>query len=324
MANKDYDMILNVGHGEDTFPDTGSKGVAVDGKRQKKYAEHTFNAEVGKRVAKILDAHGVKYLLTQPFNGKDVPLSTRVNKANGTNAKLYLSIHANAGDKKAKGMCVFYHGYGSSAAANGKKVDSYVKYAKEEGLDLYHGGKWGSSKGQWNDFYETRMPKMFSVITENGFMTNSEDFDRIFKNKDNYYDKVARVNAKFALDVLGIKYKEDKKETPAKTSDKAPKKDDTVYRVRKSKDDAKTQIGAFKSLTSAKQLASRTPGYKVFDDKGKLIYTPPAPEKIHTVKAGDNLTKIAEKYNTTVQKLQDANNIKNASLIYPGQKIKIK
>ena len=318
MSN--YDMILNVGHGVDTFPDTGSKGVMKNGVR---YAEHTANVEVGKRVAEILDAHGVKYLLTQPFNGKDVPLTTRIKKANATNAKLYLSIHMNAGDKDAKGMCAFYHGYGSSAASNGKKAAAYAKYAKEEGLDLYHGGTWGSTKNGWNDFRETKETKMFGVITENGFMTNSEDFERIFKNKDNYYDKVARVNAKFALDVLGIKYKGDTT-TPAKTSAKAPEKAKTIYRVRKSKDDAKTQLGAFENLNSAKTLSNRTPGYKVFDDKGKLIYTPPVPEKIYTVKKGDVLSKIAAKYNTTTKKLQEANNIKDANKIYPGQKIKIK
>lgn len=45
--------------------------------------------------------------------------------------------------------------------------------------------------------------------------------------------------------------------------------------------------------------------------------------KTYTVKKGDTLTAIAKKYNTTVKKLKDANNIKNANLIYVGQKIKI-
>lgn len=323
MAN--YDMILNVGHGEDTFPNTGSKGIAVNGQRQKKYAEHTANVEVGKRVAKILDDHSVKYLLTQPFNGKDVPLTTRVSKANATNAKLYLSIHMNAGPSAAKGVCAFYHGYGSTGTANGKKTDAYVKYAKEEGLDLYHGGKWGSEKGKWMDFYETRMPKMFSVITENGFMTNKEDFERIFHNKDNYYDRVARVNAKFALDVLGIKYKGDTKQEDAKKEDAAKKEgvkvQDDLYRVRKSAKDAKTQKGAFTNLNSAKAMADDHYGYQVYDQDGKLVYKP---SFIYTVKKGDTLGEIASKYKTTVKKLQDDNGIKKANLIYPGQKIKIK
>lgn len=44
---------------------------------------------------------------------------------------------------------------------------------------------------------------------------------------------------------------------------------------------------------------------------------------IHTVKPGDNLTKIAKKYGTSVSALVSYNRIKNPSLILDGQKIKI-
>ena len=46
--------------------------------------------------------------------------------------------------------------------------------------------------------------------------------------------------------------------------------------------------------------------------------------KTYTVKSGDTLSEIAKKYNTTVQELVKDNNIKNANLIYVGQKIVIK
>lgn len=44
----------------------------------------------------------------------------------------------------------------------------------------------------------------------------------------------------------------------------------------------------------------------------------------YTVVKGDNLTKIAKKYGTTVAKLKSLNSLKNANLIYPGQKIRVK
>lgn len=44
----------------------------------------------------------------------------------------------------------------------------------------------------------------------------------------------------------------------------------------------------------------------------------------YTVKKGDTLGKIAAKYNTNYKELARKNNIKNANLIYPGQKIKIR
>lgn len=44
----------------------------------------------------------------------------------------------------------------------------------------------------------------------------------------------------------------------------------------------------------------------------------------YTVKAGDTLSYIAYKHNTTVDKLVSLNNIKNRDLIYVGQKIRVK
>ena len=44
----------------------------------------------------------------------------------------------------------------------------------------------------------------------------------------------------------------------------------------------------------------------------------------YIVQKGDNLTKIAKKYGTTIKKIKEINNIKNANLIYVGQKIIIK
>ena len=51
----------------------------------------------------------------------------------------------------------------------------------------------------------------------------------------------------------------------------------------------------------------------------------PVEEKVYyTVKRGDNLSKIAAKYNTTVKQLVAWNNIKNANLIFSGQVLRVK
>lgn len=52
----------------------------------------------------------------------------------------------------------------------------------------------------------------------------------------------------------------------------APKTSETIYRVRKSADDSKTQIGAYKTLANAKKQADANPGYFVFDKDGVKIY----------------------------------------------------
>ena len=47
-------------------------------------------------------------------------------------------------------------------------------------------------------------------------------------------------------------------------------------------------------------------------------------ETIYIVKSGDTLSEIAQKFNTTYQKIAQDNNIKNPNLIYPNQKLVIK
>ena len=49
----------------------------------------------------------------------------------------------------------------------------------------------------------------------------------------------------------------------------------------------------------------------------------PATPKVYKVKAGDTLSAIARKHNTTVATLTKLNNIKNANLIRVGQSIKL-
>ena len=48
-------------------------------------------------------------------------------------------------------------------------------------------------------------------------------------------------------------------------------------------------------------------------------------DEVYEVKKGDSLSKIAKHYNTTWQKIFEMNKdtIKNADLIFPGQKIKV-
>ena len=46
----------------------------------------------------------------------------------------------------------------------------------------------------------------------------------------------------------------------------------TLYRVRKSWSDTKSQLGAFSVLANAKSLVDKNPGYKVFDENGKVVY----------------------------------------------------
>lgn len=47
----------------------------------------------------------------------------------------------------------------------------------------------------------------------------------------------------------------------------------TLYRVRKTWADTKSQIGAHKVLDNAKKVADKNPGYSVFDESGNVVYS---------------------------------------------------
>lgn len=48
---------------------------------------------------------------------------------------------------------------------------------------------------------------------------------------------------------------------------------ETMYRVRKTWADSKSQLGAYKVLANAKKKADENPGYSVFDENGKAVYS---------------------------------------------------
>ena len=71
------------------------------------------------------------------------------------------------------------------------------------------------------------------------------------------------------------------------------------------------------------------PGQKLLVKGGATPKPAPAPApkpaaQYYTVVRGDNLTKIAKKYGTTVNQLVAWNGIKNPNLIYAGQKLRVK
>lgn len=86
------------------------------------------------------------------------------------------------------------------------------------------------------------------------------------------------------------------------------------------------QNGA-KALITTKNTRPISRGQQ-FVNLDKYVKADPAPVptpgySIYTVKAGDTLSKIAQAHGTTWQELKRINNIPNANLIYPGQKIKV-
>lgn len=58
----------------------------------------------------------------------------------------------------------------------------------------------------------------------------------------------------------------------ATTTPSKPTTSTTLYRVRKTWADAKSQLGAYSQLANAKAMVDKNPGYSVFDGSGKVVY----------------------------------------------------
>ena len=117
---------------------------------------------------------------------------------------------------------------------------------------------------------------------------------------------------KYDKEVLGVKVEQKEEVQEVKK----------LYRVRKSWQNKDSQLGAFAIKDNA--IAACKPGYVVFDWNGVAVYTNPAINSTYVVKKGDTLSEIAKKYNTTINKLVELNNIKNPNLIRVGQRLKVK
>ncbi len=99
------------------------------------------------------------------------------------------------------------------------------------------------------------------------------------------------------------------------------------YRVRKSWEDKKSQVGAYRVLSNAKAAADKNPGAKVFSNDGMVVYSGKAQTeyRIHTVVKGDSLWMIAQKYlgdGSRYPEIKKLNNL-TSNVIYCGWKLKI-
>lgn len=101
------------------------------------------------------------------------------------------------------------------------------------------------------------------------------------------------------------------------------------YRVRKTWADKKSQLGAYRVLSNAKNKADQNPGFFVFTNDGVAIYPVESKKKesytIHTVVPGDTLWKISERYlgkGIRYTEIRELNGL-TSNIIYRGMKLKI-
>lgn len=97
------------------------------------------------------------------------------------------------------------------------------------------------------------------------------------------------------------------------------KRGDALYKIAKQFNTTIAQLVEWNNIKNPNLIYV---GQKLIVGKKKPEPTPS--EVYYTVKRGDNLSKIAQMYGTTVQQLVAWNKIKNANLIYTGQVLRVR
>lgn len=236
-----------------------------------KIKEWELNDKITRKIIELLkDYEDVEILrLDDPTGRRNVPLKERTDKANAWGADLLISNHHNAGiGGKAGGGLVVYRYPNSNKFTKEMQKSLYDCLIAETGLK----GNRATPLAEAN-FHMLRESKMAAVLIEHGFMDSPSDMKVIMK------PDFATKSARGVVNWLEKHFKLKKKATPIdQPKVTAPT---GLYRVRKSWENAKSQIGAYAILNNAKKVADQNKGYKVFDENGKVVY-PVEPKKTET------------------------------------------
>lgn len=258
-------IIIDDGHGMSTagkrtpiFPD-GTKSPET-GKNF--MHENEFNRAVAKYLDLELKSCGFRTLMVAPTD-EDTSLNTRVQRANSSGGDLYVSIHANANTSQWGnwgGTETYTYKFSGESYRIGKIIHKHLM----KGTPMRDRGVKDGSH-----LYVVKNTKMPAVLVECAFMDNLAEAKLLLS--DSFRRECAREIAMGVCEAYGVKYVSASNTT---NTSKVTAPTSTIYRVRKSWSDAKSQIGAYTNLQSAKDLANKNAGYKVFDEKGNVVYDP--------------------------------------------------
>lgn len=230
-----------------------------------------------------------------------VTLAERAKRANAAGVGLFYSLHVNGFiDPAALGYDTHAH---PQCMAQTKAVQAIVQ--KHLGALFV---KWGSrDRGvKFNDFQVLRDTKMSAILTENGFMSNPKDMENwrnpVFVNELATVHKVAILEAMTYLGVDSVWLDEGHggNESPGAVAADGTQEADLV-------------------LMLADKIEAKLMGIEEVDAV-PVTYAPRPGENylLYPVQAGETLTRIAPKFNTTWSHLQEVNKIVDVTKIPVG------
>ena len=157
-------IVVDAGHGGSDYGATAknNKGVTI--------RESQLALMLAQKVQKKLQSYGATVVMTR---NSDVRLSqdTRVLSIRNANAHFAVSIHRNSSDSAKPSAFNAYH-----FNAFTKMPAQYIYNATAD-KKLYDVTAWSGVK--WHYFYLSRISNCPVVLTENGFMSNANELQKI-------------------------------------------------------------------------------------------------------------------------------------------------
>lgn len=234
----------------------------------KSYYESEMNWKLVNYLSDELTKRGIEVTKSRADINKDLGLYDRGYGAKGCD--LFLSIHSNACGKEYVDYPVVYRGFDKTEADEfglklAKLIQSLMNTTQNgrtntrlnsAGNGEYYGVLRGARAAGLTYYY----------IVEHSFHTNTKATNWLLN--DNNLKELAKKEAELITSYFNIQVEEKKEETKPTTP--ASPAETKYYRVRKSWNDAKSQLGAYTNIENAKK-ACKT-GYFVYDWNGKQVY----------------------------------------------------
>ncbi|MCH2225014.1 MAG: N-acetylmuramoyl-L-alanine amidase [Crocinitomicaceae bacterium] len=178
-------IILDFGHGgldkKGKYTTRGKKHKFPNGEWA---YEGVLNRQIGGMIQAYFRAHGTRYNVVTTVgadDSRDLSLGYRVRVANKfkPSETIFISIHCNAFNSKARGFEIFTsRGTTKSDAIAESIANSIEPYYKELKLRLRYNFSDGD-KDKEADFYVLRKTRCPAVLLECLFFDNREDFDNL-------------------------------------------------------------------------------------------------------------------------------------------------
>lgn len=293
-----YKIVLDAGHGGN---DPGAVGNGI--------IEKDLTLEITKYIFDRLNELGIPVKVTR-LTDETITPTERVNRVlnsfGNTKDVIVISNHINAGG--GDGAEVIY-----PLRSTNTLPDLILEELANEGQNIRKSYQRKSSSNPSKDYYfmQRNTGNTEALTVEYGFLdSNKDDINQLKNNYKNYAEAVVRALTRY----INVPY------IPINSSSSyTVQKGDTLYSISKKYN---TTVEKLKELNNLNTNALSIGQLLIVQEESKPNYN------TYTVQKGDTLYSIAKRFNTTVDKLKELNNLKsnllsiNDELLIPNEEIK--